>query len=207
VAGYANLIMRAGSSPPGGTYVPIVRLPTSPDAHADVLDRLNDLSKSTKLFAANRDAYRYLLSELIDNIYEHAGASHAFVMAQAYPKIGRIEASFMDDGRTIPTSLGEGTGTAYAPQDSFRAILDALDGRSSKGGGERGYGLGSSTRIVNALGGEVLIVSGTGAVVVDNRGRRLAYSLRPEFELQGTLVGLRLSEGSKKVNLYELVER
>lgn len=206
VQGYAHLVTTADAAPPGGTYVPVVRLPSRPSKYLEVLERLNDLSTSTKLFAANRQAYRYLLSELGDNIYEHAGASCAFVMAQAYPTKRLIEASFMDDGRTIPGSLGEGTGIKYPPEEAYKAILAALEGKSAKGTGERGYGLRTSARIVNELGGEVLIVSGRGAVVIGASRQRLAFELRPEHELRGTLVGLRLSEGTKTVNLYDLVE-
>ena len=91
----------------------------------------------------------------------------------------------MDDGRTILGSLEEGTGTPYLPNESHRAILDALAGKSAKGGNERGYGLRTSVRIVTALGGEVLIVSGRGAVVIDRNGRVSAYRLRLRHQLGG----------------------
>ena len=142
----------------------------------------------------------------VDNIYEHAEASRAYVMAQCYPKKRLIEVSFMDDGMTIPRSLETGTGTKYPAEGGHTAILDALQGKSAKAGGERGFGLRSSVRIANALGGEVLIVSGRGAVVAGPRGHRSVYSLTPPYGLDGTLVSIRLPESSKKINLYELVE-
>jgi hypothetical protein len=206
VQGYADWIMSADNPPQGGTYVPIVRLPKDPEAYGSVLERLRDLSESTGLFAANRDAYHYLLAELIDNIYEHAQADRAYVMAQCYPKKGLIEAGFMDDGMTIPKSLEAGIGRAYPIDKAHVAIHDALKGTSSKGGGERGFGLQSSVRIVNALGGEVLVVSGRGAAVANKDGRVSLFSLRPEYALEGTLVGIRLPDSDKRINLYQLVE-
>jgi hypothetical protein len=206
VQGYVDWILRAGDPLAGQTYVPFVRLPSNSRDYSGVLAHLEDLSQTTQLFAGNRDAYHYLLSELIDNIYEHAQADHAYVMAQCYPKKHVIEASFMDDGMTIPKSLEEGVGARYSPETAHIAILDALSGKSAKGRGERGYGLRSSVRIANALGGEVLIVSGSGAVVARGRGRITTYALSPKNELEGTLVGIRLPDSDKRINLYKLVE-
>jgi hypothetical protein len=206
VQGYVDWILHADDPLRGDTYVPVVRLPKDPGAYRKVLDHLEDLSKTTQLFASNRDAYHYLLSELVDNIYEHAQASRAYVMAQCYPKKGLIETSFMDDGMTIPRSLQLGTGTSYPSGRAPRAILDALEGKSAKGGGERGFGLRSSVRIVNALGGEVLIVSGRGAVVARERTGLSVYLLPPRYELNGTLVSVRVPNSDKRINLYEHVE-
>lgn len=206
VQGYVDWILRTDEPIVGDTYVPFVRLPSDPQSYLEVLRHLEDLSETTQLFSGNRDAYHFLLSELVDNIYEHAQASHAYVMAQRYPKKGLIEASFMDDGMTIPKSLELGTDTKYGADKAYEAILDALNGKSAKGSGERGFGLRSSVKIANALGGEVLIVSGRGAVVAHRGGRVLAYSLSTQYELDGTLVGIRLPNSNKKINLYELVE-
>lgn len=206
VQGYVDWILQADDPISGGTYVPFVRLPANPEGYAGVLRHLEDLTVTTQLFSGNRDAYHYLLSELVDNIYEHARASRAYVMAQRYPKKGLIETCFMDDGMTIPKSLEHGIGTGYASEKSHEAILDALNGRSAKGTDERGYGLRSCVNVVNALGGVVLIVSGRGAVVVGKQGRRSVYSLSPSNELQGTLVGIQLPNSTKRINLLEVVD-
>lgn len=206
VQGYVDWVMHADDPLAGDTYVPVVRLPSDPQVYRQVIEHLEDLSETTQLFSANTDAYHYLLSELVDNIYEHAQASRAYVMAQCYPKKRLIEASFMDDGMTIPKSLESGTGTKYPANAAHTAILDALQGKSAKGGDERGFGLRSSVRIANALGGEVLIVSGRGAVVAGKQGGRSVYLLTPPYTLDGTLVSIRLPESTKKINLYKLVE-
>ena len=206
VQGYVDWITTADRPPAGKTYVPVVRLPHEPRSSEEVLERLEDLSKTTPLFSRNKDAYHYLLAELVDNIYEHARASRAYVMAQYYPRKGLIEVSFMDDGMTIPRSLGHGLGATYPPNRAYQAILDALSGKSSKEGGLRGYGLSSSARLVNGLGGEALIVSARGAVVSTSAGRRLPYALREQNQLDGTLVSFRLPDSERTVNLYALVE-
>ena len=96
VQGYVNWILRADDPLVGDTYVSLVRLPRDPQVYSAVIDHLEDLSETTQLFSGNTDAYHYLLSELVDNIYEHAEASRAYVMAQCYPKKRLIEVSFMD---------------------------------------------------------------------------------------------------------------
>lgn len=206
VQGYANWIVAAGTPTAGANYVPLVRLPKKFDACGEILRRLEDLSQSTQLFSGNQNAYHYLLSELVDNIYQHASADHAYVMAQFYPKKGLMEASFIDDGVTISKSLERGTGAAYAHQRAYQAILDATSGASSKPGGMRGFGLSSTVRIVNALGGETLVVSGRGALLAAHNRRPTPYALTAAQGLDGTLVSLRLPESGKRVNFYELVE-
>ena len=63
--------------------------------------------------------------------------------------------------------------------------LDALAGKSAKSTHERGFGLGSSGRIANALGGEVMIVSGDGAVVATEDGQVQPFSLGPDRMMGG----------------------
>jgi hypothetical protein len=201
------VILRAEQPEVGGTYLPVVRLPSKSGASAGAIARLEDLSRTTRLFANNPDAYHYLLSELIDNIYQHSGASNAFVMAQFYPKSGLMEASVIDDGITIRGSLERGIAAQYEPTQEFQAILDALNGESAKSRVERGFGLGTSVGIVTALGGEALVVSGRGAVISEGEGRLTAYPLDEGQNLPGTLVSIRLSEGDKKINIYDHLER
>ncbi|HEV2166801.1 MAG TPA: ATP-binding protein, partial [Thermoplasmata archaeon] len=158
-----------------------------------------------RLFSRNADAYHYLMAELLDNIYQHAGADHSYVMAQYYPTKLEIEACFVDDGVSIPGSLERGAGAHYRPEEAYRAILDAIGGLSAKSA-ERGYGLRTSIGVTNGLGGEALIVSGRGAVISTPQGALLPY-VRPETAtLQGTLVSIRLREGDRKINLYDFLD-
>jgi hypothetical protein len=206
VQGYVDWITTAGGPVPGGTFLPIVKLSRRPEAGQMDLGRLQDLSTTTQLFAGNRQAYLYVLSEMVDNIYQHARSTHAFAMAQYYPARGVMELSFMDDGITIPKSLELGTGRPYLVDRASDAIYDALNGLSSKPGGERGYGLPTSVRMVNELGGDALVVSGRGCLVARPRLAPLLYTLRAVEELEGTLVTLRLPDSSKTINFYDFVE-
>ncbi|MDE1837959.1 MAG: hypothetical protein KGJ23_15260 [Euryarchaeota archaeon] len=205
VRGYVRTVQQADLPPEGRTYLPAIRLPRAPEDYWDVLGRLENLSANTQLFGNNPEAYHYLLGELVDNIYEHAQAERAFVMAQFYPTSRTIEVCFLDDGATIPGSLGHGTNTPYPTERHYQAILDAARGRSAKGGGERGYGLSSSIRLITSLGGGALIVSGAGAVVAGADGLS-PYSLSDDHHLEGTLVSLRLADSDRRVNFYELIE-
>lgn len=205
VQGYVQTVLSADHPPSGRSYLPAIRLPKDPPLRSDVLARLENLSAKTRLFSNNTNAYDYLLSELVSNIYDHSAAQAAYVMAQYYPTSGVMEVCFLDDGSSIPGTLGRGLGVAYPPEEHHQAILDAIGGMSSKGGSERGYGLPSSIKIITALGGEVLIVSGAGAVVVTPRGVS-PYVLRADHRFDGTLVSFRMADSDTRIDFYRLVE-
>jgi|HubBroStandDraft_4_1064222.scaffolds.fasta_scaffold293459_1 hypothetical protein len=111
----------------------------------------------------------------------------------------------MDDGVTIPGSLEGGVGRHYPPEDAVQAIVDALGGPSARTA-ERGFGVRTSVRLTNALGGEVPIVSGRGAVVAQPEGGILPFRLSEDRALPGTPVSLRTPESDKTICLYDHLE-
>jgi len=72
----------------------------------------------------------------------------------------------------------------------------------------RGYGLWSTTRLcIEGLGGNMLIVSGAGAVYYgEARQLRKKYKLSQEYlRLDGTLISLRIPYPAKRVEVNEYV--
>ncbi|MDG7040749.1 MAG: hypothetical protein JRN66_05740 [Nitrososphaerota archaeon] len=153
------------------------------------------------MLKVNLDAYRYLMFELIDNIYQHSEFKYAYTMAQYYRNQGFVELGFLDDGITIAGSFNKNAKANFTDINNWEAIDQATKGATSKGGEQRGCGLSSSISIAKALGGDVLIVSGYGAIYI-NPGLRQPYLLHKAHQLRGTLISLRIPLNSPRIDIY-----
>ncbi len=144
--------------------------------------------------------FKYLVSELVDNIYEHSEFENALVMAQRYEKKGIVEICFFDDGVTIAGSFKK-QGMIFEDQ---QAIVEAVNGLSTKSK-ERGYGLSSNMTIfTQGMDGEILIVSGLGAIYA-GKNRQKLYKLQEIHQLMGTLISIRIPFPAPKVNIYDFL--
>ena len=185
------------------SYIPLVKLPIEPDKCNMVLQHIYQLVRNYVF--GGEEAFKYVVGELVDNIYQHSSFTKAMIMAQRYDRLGYTDLSFFDNGITIVGSFLR-RGLIYAEGDSYKAISDAITGLSSKGGTERGYGLKSSVRIfLDGLEGEFLIVSGIGAIYLSNK-EKYAYKLTEPYKLKGTLISLKVQNSSKQTNIYNFVE-
>lgn len=186
------------------SYIPLVQLPKEPIQCDAVLQRIYELRNSEGFFRESKDAFTYVVSELVDNIYEHSGFKRAMVLAQKYTSKGFIELGFFDNGITIPGSFNK-HGMRYNEDEHYKAIHDALKGLSTKEEGGRGYGLRTSVKIFLEGQGQVLIVSGSGAVYIDSQNK-YGYILSEPFKLKGTLISLRVPEYSNISDIYGYIE-
>lgn len=189
----------------GKSYIPLVRLPKNQRKCEDVLKCIYQLSSTTLLFSSNETAFKYVIGELVDNIYEHSKFRYAWVMAQKYPSKGFIELGFFDDGITIPGNFDK-HGFLYKTRNHYQAIMDAINGLSTKDDKQRGYGLKSSTKLFLALGGQILVVSGSGAVYLGDQKPIPYYLKTSKHKLKGTLISMRVQDKPRKINLYEFLE-
>ena len=207
VANYVTLMMtrdRVGDSDLK-SYIPIVCLPTRREDANKVLRRIHDLHDNGRGLGG-RNAFAYMIGELVDNIYEHSRFTNAYLMAQKYEKSGFVEVSFYDDGMTIGRSLREAGHDC--PRD-YVAIQKAIAGVSAKKSLERGYGLSSNIKLsTRGLRGRMMIVSGTGALEswLDDSGRATTrlYELEETiYMLQGTLISIRIPYPAQEVDIYD----
>ncbi len=83
------------------TYLPVVGLPRRERDSQSILDRIYELGGDI----GGKDAFRYLLGELTDNIYQHSMFENALIMAQQYQKMSELHLCIIDDGITIGGSL------------------------------------------------------------------------------------------------------
>lgn len=207
VGGYLDYILGSGkTSESGKSYISPVRLPKKQAESEKVLSSLYQLESKSHLFSKGEgtDGYRYVISELTDNIYDHSEFENAFVMAQKYALTGYIELCFYDDGITIPGSYQK-CGTSYPPKTHHKAILSAIQGVSTKADVGRGFGLSSNVEVFRNIGGEILIVSGHGAIFVD-KGGIIPFQLGDDRAMNGTLISIRVLDGRQNLKLYQYLE-
>lgn len=184
------ILMTDQSSSKGLSYIPIHRVHrfTEEDDN-DIYDLIVKKCKTDQ-----KNPFKLLIAELTTNVNEHSQCSNSSFMAQRYNKNGFVEMVFFDNGITIPGSL-RNSGKDDGKSDA-NLIVKAINGLSSKSD-ERGFGLQESIRIITVgCGGEVFIVSGSGAFYTNKEKitppyREIvgkAFKLDSYQELNGTLI-------------------
>ncbi len=186
------------------SYIPLVFLPNNAVECRAVLESIYELREKQGFFNASEDAFAYVVGELVDNIYQHSHFQRAMVMAQNYGTKGFIELGFYDNGITIAGSF-DLHGWKYNEEDHYKAIFDAVSGLSSRDESGRGFGLRTTTEMfVEDAGGQVLIVSGSGAVHINTKDS-LGFRLSEPNKLKGTLVCLRAPSSASISDIYRYV--
>lgn len=177
------------------TYLPVVGLPHDVGPSQSILKKVYRLAGDP----GGKNAFRYLVGEMVDNIYQHSRFENALIMAQQYKRNGEMHLCIIDDGITIAGSLRE----SGMLMDDDQAIVDAIEGASSKKEKERGRGLGTTMSLtLKGYGGSMLVVSGYGLIYCDgvNQSR---YRLSDTNKYEGTLISMKIPLTSEEVDLYE----
>ena len=199
VSNYINTITNSSSSNLRKTYTPIVKLSNSHEETGSCLKKVFDMQENPNDFGGE-SAFKYVVSELVDNVYQHSRFTKASIMGQRYDSKGFVDLSFYDNGITIPQTFKEkGFG-----HEASHAIREALNGVSTKDA-DRGFGLRTSLNIVTkGLNAKFFIVSGNGAVHCYNNENNL-YRLTDAGRLYGTLITIRIPKDTPKINIYDYV--
>lgn len=201
IRNYFNIISAGYDN--NSTYLPMLTLPNDIKEINRLYERLDRLV-DYDIFGGEC-AFGYVVSELICNIYDHSEFSIGFIMGQKYNNLGFAELCVLDNGITIAGSLRK-SGYIYNVTEHYKAINDALEGLSSKKEKGRGYGLNTSKKIfLDALGGELLIVSGYGALFM-NKDNTLGINFNSDKMFNGTLISVRISNTPKSIDLYKYIE-
>ncbi|MCK9150480.1 ATP-binding protein [Methanobacterium alcaliphilum] len=190
VAGYVKTILPKNTSNKSiskRTYIQIAMLRPGYVGGTSVLDEvIHLLSKQY----GGLDSLYYLLSELTSNIYDHSEFTKAFIMAQEYPKKEFTEICIYDNGISIPQCFQN---HGFDSSSDANYIHQAINGKSTKKEDTgRGYGINSSTRmVIDGFDGEMFIASRNGAIQI-TKEKMLGYKCEGMYELEGTLVSMRL---------------
>ncbi len=171
-------------------YLPITKLPPVEDNN--VLGEYEDriLSQVTTGKAEwYKNSVKYLTSELVNNVNEHAGIDHYWILAQYYQfsQNKTCEVVIADNGIGYKNSYKD---TEFEVETDAEAIRNALEGRSSKSARakskERGKGIPSIANIfLKGYGGKLVIMSGKSIIYFKKDEKK---ELETKAYWQGALV-------------------
>ena len=113
------------------------------------------------------DALNWCLYEVLDNVFQHSGASEGFVMMQLHARERKCAIAVSDTGIGIQRSLMNATTSAHVDLERVRQAHLAIEhaaqaGVTSKGKLNQGNGLHGLRRSVEINGGRLAIRSGRG---------------------------------------------
>lgn len=137
------------------------------------------------------DAAWYLITEMANNVRQHSRGV-GFVAAQTTPADGFVRIAIADCGCGIPGSLKE-AGFPWARDLADEDIIEqAMAARvSSKGQpSNEGVGLTLSSRIVDLMGGHMLVASNGGAIIRSNQSILKKVNFAEGVRFPGTLVAI-----------------
>lgn len=146
-------------------YLPITKLPPVEDNNV-LGEYENRILSQVTTEKANwyKNSVKYLTSELVNNVNEHAQIDHYWILAQYYQfsQNKTCEIVIADNGIGYKNSY---EGTEFEVETDAEAITNALEGKSSKSAEakskERGKGIPSIANIfLKGYGGKLVIMSG-----------------------------------------------
>jgi anti-sigma regulatory factor (Ser/Thr protein kinase) len=119
-------------------------------------------------------ALKSCLNEIVENVFYHADSPiEALVAAQAYKRKKVAELVIADTGRGIKAALSKVPEYRDQTRDDCSAIRLALEKNvTTTGDVKRGIGLWVASEVIRRNGGELMILSHDGGLVVDATGDR-----------------------------------
>lgn len=142
------------------------------------------------------------ISEMFDNIEQHAGVEEALIHAMFYPRKPFMDICIVDTGVGIPGSYRNHGVTFDSDVD---AIEKALQGISTKDK-DRGTGLRSTIKVIGtAFKGTALLISGNAMASVTDGSEVKTQELPVSWP--GTLIVMRIPKQSKAIeDIYKYFE-
>ncbi|NOY36342.1 MAG: hypothetical protein GXO83_02065 [Chlorobi bacterium] len=138
----------------------------------------------------------YLISEITDNIIEHAGVNRGWLLIQYYPTNEYLDLCIIDTGKTLLGSYKEHVFTDITTD--AEAIKAAIEGISTKGD-KRGSGIRTSKAISTiGLQGDFTILSGNSIYYNDK-------ILPLPVHWPGTIIAMRIKKGIQNFSIYNYV--
>ncbi len=154
------------------------------------------LMKQTNIGPKGNSSLSYLISELLDNIYEHSQSPYGYLFSQYSEKEGVINLCIADTGISIAGSFEKaGLYQEEIDGNEAEALKLANEGYSTKNRPEaenRGYGISTSkAMLVNGMKGAFFMLSG-GAFHRYENGTNYYIDLKNIFRWIGTIVLMRI---------------
>jgi len=183
------------------SYLPLIQFPIGRDQQTTqirdtFIQHINNLiCKITKIdnFKGLKTPILYFVDELLSNIVHHANFDHGYIMVQYYKTKGYIDICIADLGRTILESYQQFEDNKYDVEDHKEAIEHSINGKSTKGGVDRGYGISTSINMLcKGLGGKFFMFSGDSFTFQDDEKSDIIVSNVEHVFWKGVLICLRL---------------
>jgi len=152
--------------------------------------------KQTKIESGGNTSLSYLISELLDNIYEHSQSPKGYIFSQYLKHEGVIDLCIADTGITVYGSF-KNAGLYQEEIDGKEtdALKLANDGYSTKNrpnAENRGYGISTSkAMLVSGMKGAFFMLSG-GAFHRYENGANDYIDLGNVFKWKGTIILMRI---------------
>ncbi|MCW4017379.1 MAG: hypothetical protein NWF00_01635 [Candidatus Bathyarchaeota archaeon] len=186
-------------------YLPITKLP--PFENDNVLGQYEEriLSQANIQHAGwYKNNVKYLTSELVNNVNEHAKIDHYWILAQYYQGSNSktCEIVIADNGIGYKESYD---GTAFEVETDAQAIKNALDGKSSKSAKKksnaRGTGIPNIANLfLRGYGGKLIIMSGDSIIYYKGDKRK---EILIDAYWRGAVVCINFNV--KDVNMYNYI--
>lgn len=152
--------------------------------------------KQTNFEKGGNEALNYLISELLDNIYEHSKSSNGYVFSQYLEREGYIDLCIADTGITI---FGSFKNANLFQEEIDGKEVDALklanEGYSTKNrpnAENRGFGISTSKdMLVTGMKGSFFMLSG-GAFHRHEKGNSDYIDIKNIFNWKGTIIFMRI---------------
>lgn len=183
------------------------RLPFSRD-DSDDTEFITKYMKNLNHDYAGYFAMRIIISELVNNVYDHSRFGNDFLQSYIFSNIDekteKLDICVIDDGVSIPglfeISNVDFDNDCWAIEKAIGVFSTVSDSQF-----ERGNGLWTIIRLVaEGNGGELLLVSRKGCLHICGENYRY-YLLGDEHIFNGTLVCVRLNKYEIQ-NIYDLIE-
>lgn len=152
---------------------------------------------------SNKNIFIFILSELVDNISDHANSNNAFIIG--YFKENYFDIIIIDDGITIPKSL-ELHGFNF--KNDCEAILSAINGNSTKnefGYFERGCGLNNSFMLMTQSENSSILVASRNGLIYSKKDNIYKRDISNN-SINGTIIALRFDKNYNFKSLYEIIK-
>jgi hypothetical protein len=179
------------------TYLPLCSFSMT-DSNKDTFGSIikSVIMKQANIGIGGGSSLSYLISELLDNIYEHSMSPNGYVFSQYIEKEGVINLCIADTGISIAGSFKKaGLYQNEIDGNEAEALKLANEGYSTKNRPEaenRGYGISTSkAMLVTGMKGGFFMLSG-GAFHRYENGLNDYIDLRNIFRWKGTVILLRI---------------
>ena len=160
------------------------------------LKRISEKIEAIKLPQGFLEFLLYVVSEIFENIRTHSLAKNIVVDINIGPK--KCKMAIADNGIGFRESYIR---KKIYPKDDFSAIEFALSGLSSKDLQERGFGLYSIRKLVEALGGTLIIETGSARAIIKKNKINLQ-----KIPKKRAGVFLNIDSAVRRIDFYKIIK-